>query len=495
MEKNRRKAFLVLAVVLMACFCISACVINVGIKKDPLELAVRGQQPERTPIYEHAGWIIARSSLHNHTTYSDGCRTPEDLLELARMQGMSVLSITDHREGKICAGERGVVCARVGGIEDYGYDVYFNHLKKLAAAAQKQGMILLQGVEVFPWFWNYGKFPALVLDGLQHHFVVYDVYDPKVFENMPARRHITISPEPIPDAAPWQRWVDYMLDHGAIVHAVHVEEGEDMWIGPVHGACPPPIKNLHRLQGLTGFAIFPSGWREKAGGPGGLWDTTLVEYLLGMRDKPMWAHGEADYHCDGSLAWATSLLYMKEFTLAEVKRCLREGRVVSLQGDAFQDTYVAEWWVADSEEPEDLVMLGQEVTLKGAPLVRFALDRPVDGLTIRLVRNGRVIAEVEGSELTYRDQELGLRKEPVYYRVEVSGPRAKWAERSSSEAASSPFTSDAKAMMQEAGEDPQTMAESELRVNPIFVRFEGRKNLLARLAGDFPWLSFLPGTR
>src|SRR4030042_4791401 len=66
---------------------LSGCAISAGLKKRPLGLPPGGPAPERTPRYEHAGWIIARASIHNHTVYSDGCRTPEDLLEMAGRQG------------------------------------------------------------------------------------------------------------------------------------------------------------------------------------------------------------------------------------------------------------------------------------------------------------------------------------------------------------------------------------------------------------------------
>jgi hypothetical protein len=54
--------------------------------------------PQHTPIYQSGEWLIARGSVHNHTNFSDGCRIPEDLVQQARNEGVSVLAITDHRE-------------------------------------------------------------------------------------------------------------------------------------------------------------------------------------------------------------------------------------------------------------------------------------------------------------------------------------------------------------------------------------------------------------
>ena len=424
----------------------SGCTISLPKGKAVALDSVPGQ-PERTPRYDSPGWIIARGTLHNHTIYSDGCRTAEDLLKLAQAQGMAVLAYNDHREGKFCLGKK--FCVQTGGVEKVGYAAYYQHLRRIQEKAQAQGMIALKGVEVSsPYMANYGKFPRLVLAGQFQHFTVYAIEDPKILEQMPARRGVKLKPEPIPDDKPFQEFVSYIAEHGGIVHAVHVESGQDEWLGPAHAVTPPPIQDMH-LRNLTGFSILPEGWHEKAGGPGGMWDTVLLEYLAGMRAKPVWASGDADYHGPkGSLANSTTLFYLREFTEPEIYRAMREGRMVALQGAAFQNSFVAEWWVSDRGKPAEAVMLGQEVSMSGTPVIRFALDHAVPETRVRLIRNGRVIAEQEGSEMTFRDEEQGAKQEPAVYRVEVVGPRGEG----------------------KVYETPLA-PESELFVNPIFVRF------------------------
>ncbi|HUT55640.1 MAG TPA: PHP domain-containing protein [bacterium] len=427
---------------------LSGCYVDASLFKKPVALEAGAGAPERTPKYEHAGWTIARASLHNHTIYSDGKRTPEDLLELARRQGMAILAITDHREGEIKMD--GVLRAQAGGVEKVGYEAYYQRLGQVQAAARGEDMIVIKGVEVSPpYLYNAGKFPALVIAGQYNHFTVYDVPDPAVLAAMPVSHEINFRPEPSPGDTPYQQFVDYIADHGGIVHAVHAESAQDEWIGTTHVLTPAPVKNLH-LKHLTGFSITPEGWHQKAGGPGGLWDTDLIEYLAGMRERPVWANGDADYHGPhGSLATSTTLFYMREFSEDEIYRCMRQGRMVALQGDAFQDTYVAEWWVSGGGRPGNPVMLGEEIEVKAAPVVRFALDHPVAGTRTRLVRNGVVIHEEQGSELSYTDIEQGEKKAPAYYRVEVIGPRNE----------------------SEKSYESATEPDSVLFVNPIFVRF------------------------
>ncbi|MFO8057971.1 MAG: PHP domain-containing protein [bacterium] len=451
--KTGRFGLVILGLSLLFVF---GCTISLGMKKHK-ELKDWGGEPERARFYQAGEWKVARASLHNHTTWSDGCRKPEELLELARQQGMAILAITDHREGTICMGKG--LCVETGGVENHGYDAYYERLEEIERQAEEEGMILLEGVEVIPWFYNMGKFPALVLRGLFQHFTVYGVSDAEVLQNMPIRRNFPdFKPEQIPDATHWQEFVDYVNENGGMVHAVHVESDQDEWLGAAHAVTPSPVRNLHRLRGLTAFSVLPAAWHQRTGAAGGLWDTVLLEYLTGMRDKPMWSVADADYHGPhGSLAIATTLFYMEEFTEKEVYRCMREGRMIALQGESFQDSYVSEWWVSGSENPAERVMLGEEVYIDGTPIVRFALDHPVDNTTVRLIRNGVVIAEEEGTEITYRDHELGEKREPAFYRIEVKGPVRK----------------------RKKGESYETRPESELFTNPVFVRF-GTEHLAAR---------------
>jgi hypothetical protein len=430
-----------------AALTMAGCYLDVSVFKKPIALAERGGAPMRTPIYHQDAWTIARGSIHNHTIYSDGKYTPEDLLELARRQGMAVLGYNDHREGKICMSK--AICVQTGGVEKPGYAAYYERLAQVQEIARSQGMIATRGIEVSPpYMANTGKFPFLVLYGQGNHFAVYGVKDPAILERMPVRRDLRLRHEPMVTSQPFQDFVDYIATNGGIVDAVHVESGQDMWIGTIHVLTPAPIDNL-RLKNLTGFSILPEAWHDQTGGPGGTWDQVLIEYLAGMRRGPLWACGDADFHGPtGSLARSVTLFYMKEFSEDEVYRCMRDGRMVALMGESFQNSYVSDWSVSDGA-PADRIMLGASVMLQSAPQVRFALDHAVPATRTRLIRNGKVVAEADGSELSFTDTELAAARTPAYYRVEVIGPQ---------------------------GTDPHpddlpTRPENELFVNPIFVRF------------------------
>ena len=442
---NRRITPILIALVALAL--VAACTLPAS-KRKPQPVSTP-TAPAVQPRYQAAGWIIARASMHTHSTYSDGCHTPEDLLAIARAQGMAILSFNDHAENKMCVGQSRLFCQQNGGVEMVGYRAYYDRLAQVRETAHGEGMLVLRGVEVAPYMYNDGKFPSLTIRGTSNHFCVYGVEDPAILEAMAVRRYFTIKPEKDPQRVPYQAFVDSIVRQGGMVSPVHVEEDMDSWTGPVHSITAPPVENI-LLKNITLFSALPDAWGEHAAQPGGNWDLALLAYLGGMRDRPVWTNGDTDYHCEpSSMALATTLFYLKDFTEDDVFKAMHEGRMVALQGVELQDSYVSEWWVA-AGEPKDKIMLGAETRLSGAPTVRFALNHPVAGCKVKLIRNGRVIKEQEGTEITYKDEDAGSRRESVYYRVELVGPHK-------------PGGRDYSAAI---------MPDTELFVNPIFVRFE-----------------------
>ena len=444
--KKTATLFLLLAATALI---LTACTLSLP-KGKPMKLGAAPAQQERTPKYNYAGWIIARATIHNHSVFSDGAYEPEDVLELARRQGIAVLGFNDHREGKICIGKG--VCIQAGGVEKYGYRVYWDRLAKVQKIAAGQDMIVTRGIEISsPWFYNAGMWPNVVLADQYRHFTVYGVQDPKILEDMPSRRNLPgWKPEVAPGDTPTQAVINYLVEHGAIVNAAHPDEVMDEWYGPgIHVLTAPRWNDVH-LANLNGFAAIPNGWHQRTGQPGGLWDTALAEYLVGMRPRPLWAFGDADFHNQkdgGSLTIGTTLFYMREFTEDEVYRCMREGRAVALMGGKFQDVYVSEWTVTDGGAAPNPVMLGETARLKGAPVIRFALSKDLTEIKTKLIRNGKLVRQVDGGRLEFTDDEQGKAREPAFYRVEVEGPHPQ---------GSTPYG---------------PVQDSLMMVNPIFVRF------------------------
>ena len=304
----KRKATLGVALV----FLLAAGCGQTSLKQKIIPLNQAQATPDHPPIYNYSGWVIARAVLHNHTTYSDGCRTPEDLAQMARDQGIAVLGISDHREGQICLGKG--LCYDVGGVDSpkVGYQKYYEHISRLAQDSQSP--IILFGIETMPYIWVERRFGTVLGSGANNHFTSWGIYDPEVYEQMPARKQMELKVEKNPGAEPYAKWVDYLRDHGGLVFIAHPDIADDSWRLILHHKAPSPYYLIPELARLTGVALVPDGMAETAQ-PGGAWDEGQFQYLAGFRPEPLWGWGESDYHCDPPpLSHGITLFYLKDLT-------------------------------------------------------------------------------------------------------------------------------------------------------------------------------------
>jgi len=393
-----------------------------ALKGKPVPLTEKRDTPLHTPIFKSGQWVIARGSVHNHTNFSDGCRIPEDLVQQARNEGVSVLAITDHREGGVCINDK--FCPDTGGVgsKKTGYDKYMSTL--LALADQSQNPIILPGIEATPYFWN-ERSPKVLIRGDNRHFTVYGITDPKVIAEMPVSRGITTKVQADPGPEPYNKFVNYVRDHGGMVFQAHPNwvNPADYGVGEAHSEAPTML--AAELPRLTGIAAIPEGIFS-AGVPGGVWDLGLMEYLAGYRSEPLWAWGEADFHCPdpkapvSNLRIGTTLFYLKDYNRDQIYEAMRAGRMVALMGEIFQESYVAEFSIGEKAVPGK-VMSGEWVKLAGAPVIRFALNKELELKEVRLIRNGKVVYSGTNSNFEYTDLEAPKLGTPVYYRVQLIG--------------------------------------------------------------------------
>jgi hypothetical protein len=389
------------------------------LSKKQIPLTENPAAPLDTPVYNHEGWVIARGSLHNHTTYSDGCRTPEDLVKQARNEGIAVLSFNDHREGRMCASKN--FCVDVGGVDSpkVGYQKYYEHISRLAA--DNKNPIIIYGHEVVPYLWNERAFPFLLGRGGNWHYTVYGLNNPDLYAKMPARKQISSKRETDPGLDPFVKFVNYIRDNGGFVFLAHPDIADNQWLLTAHSWSPAATDFPPKLLRLSGVAVLPEGFLG-VGVPGGTWDLALFEYLAGYRPEPLWGWGEADYHCPPlDLRYGTTLFYLRSLTRDDVFNAMKTGSMVALMGQDFQDVYVTEFSVGDGKPAKEKIMLGQSVKISGPAVVRFSLNKDVSLRETRLIRNGKVIFTSKSGSFEYRDDEAGARKDPVFYRVDVEG--------------------------------------------------------------------------
>jgi len=413
----KRSSLLSLALVLMFA---SGCGY---IQQKPEPLTETKGSPDTTPVYQHDGWIIARASVHNHTTFSDGCRTPEDLVRQARNEGIAVLAVTDHREGEICLGSRKSkgLCVDMGGMDTKkrGYRKYFDVINKLAA--ESKSPLILLGMEVGPYFWNQGVAPYFNFTGVHWHFTSYGVDDVSVYEKMPVRNDLMAFREPDPGLKPYLEWVDYMVKNGALVFQAHPESTD---YGKYYTAmllAGAPTQFTDKIPSLTGVAVIPEGFTQ-VGQPGKEWDRAQLQYMAGLREAPLWGWGEADYHCPPDLLrHGTTMFYVKELSKENVLAAMKTGKMIALMGEDFQDIYVTEFSVGDGKASDRKIMFGESVKISGPAVVRFSANKDAPGQEVRLVRNGKVVFTGNSSKFEFRDEQAAKDKDKVFYRVEVEG--------------------------------------------------------------------------
>jgi hypothetical protein len=391
------------------------------IKGKPVPLAEKLGTPLHTPMYNSGDWVIARASFHNHTNFSDGCRIPEDLVAQARNEGVSVLAITDHREGALAINGKKLVDSGGVGSEKTGFDQYFAKLEELRKSSSNP--IIIPGIEVAPYFWN-ERSPKLLIRGDNRHFTVYGITDPKVVAEMPVSHGVTTKPQPDPGPEPYNQFVNYARDHGGMVFQAHPDwiNPSDYGLGEAHSEAPTMLGA--QLPRLTGVAVAPEGLFS-AGSVGGEWDLGLMQYLAGYRSEPLWAWGEADFHCTDpkfpqSLRNSTTLVYLKDYASDQVYEAMSKGRMVALMGEMFQEAYVAEFAIA-GKAVSGKVMLGESVKLSGPAVIRFALNKELPLQEARLIRNGKVIYTARSSSFEYTDAEAPRLGTPVYYRIQLIG--------------------------------------------------------------------------
>jgi len=416
------------AAILLALIFLAGCSLT---NKKAVPLGEKKGTPAHTPSRQYDGWTIARGSMHNHTIYSDGCRTMDDLVQEARNEGLAVLGITDHREGRQCLGKHEKFCIQTGGVEskNEGYEKYMNDLRRVAA--ESKSPVIIPGLEVVPYVWNERRFPFAVLRGSSWHFTVYNIDDQAVYEKMPAFRMVTIKGfmepmvDPFNNIAPFDKWVKYMREHGAIVAQAHPQWLGNGWTLTVRAESPYPLFMTDQMPELNLVALLPEGFN--AGAAGGKWDQGLMQYLAGFRDQPFWAWGEADYHCQNKagdspgLRMGTTLFYLTDLSHDGVIDAIKRGRMVGLMGNEFQEVYVSEFSVGNGKPSGKKIMLGEEVKLDAAPVVRFSLSSDLPVAQVSLIRNGRVIHTSKSTSFEYTDKVAGEKKLRCYYRVEVVG--------------------------------------------------------------------------
>lgn len=413
----RKPAFLAAAMALLLTGCVTQ---GLFAERGPMSRYLGdARSPEMHRTAE--GWAL-KAALHTHTRWSHGALSAEELVQVARSNGVAVLAVTEHDLLEACYTR--LFCFRDPSVVEMGYASYFSQMDELQRATPD--LVLLPALEVTPYAYWRGFPPWLRLHGWNRHFTVYDLDDPSSCATMP-----TLGNQDRPRSyfqgdrgdETYARFTRHVAEHGGMTFLAHPESEDSYLFLTARTDDDPYPEFAAELPGVTGFAALPSG-RGKLLEAGGIWDQVLMEYLRGERDVPVWAIGDADFHGDEqSIDRTVTWIHAEAPTEEAVLAAMRDGRMATFQGPDTRALWVTEFSlrVAGAEAGAGAVMLGQVTRDSAAVELHFGLSRDVPGLELRLIRNGEVISTAAGRELRFDDSAFLARGDPAYYRVEGTG--------------------------------------------------------------------------
>jgi hypothetical protein len=229
--------------------------------------------------------------------------------------------------------------------------------------------------------------------------------------------------------APYQLVIDYIESQGGLTFWNYPETQSGVrQMGPIMVNTPPFPQVLKESRGYTGFAAL-YGDKITITEPGDLWDQVLMEYCDGEREKPVWGIATADFHKEGGagekLGNFPTVFLVHEKTKEEVLSAMQEGRMYASRGKYPQRLVLNEFSISPPLSDADATC-GERIEVKGAPVVRIAVDSTdacEDDVSVRLIRSGEVIRTFQGPlpiEFEYEDNSF-TSGDKIYYRMDAKG--------------------------------------------------------------------------
>jgi hypothetical protein len=296
------------------------------------------------------------------TTFSDGAYDVDQLAQLAKERGFSVLFINDHDRMAMEYGIppfRNILKKReeLNSINKQGAE---NFLRAIEDAAKKHpDMIIIPGSETTPFYYWTGSFLAGNLTAHNHEkrLLTVGLEKPEDYETLPILHNnafpnlhtkaipgillfsgaalaaifmirwkglyrifgvivlivsaaFIINTDPFRTSpfdpyhgdqgmAPYQMAIDYVHSRGGMTFWNYPETKSGVRkLGPIRVSTLPYPAAIQQAKSYTGFAAL-YGDNITLTEPGNIWDTTLKEYCMGYRDRPAWGIATADFHSEG----------------------------------------------------------------------------------------------------------------------------------------------------------------------------------------------------
>ena len=235
------------------------------------------------------------------------------------------------------------------------------------------------------------------------------------------------------ELAPYQDFIDYVVDRNGLVFWAHPEVSSDISygeIGPVkvRGVTQAYYQDLLYLHNYTGFAAFYAGMQYMIP-PGGIWDQVLEQYCKGYRQKPVWAIAEGDIEGEEfSPKLSQTVFLVRERSREEILQSLREGRIYGVCGPLADNLSLTNYSLssdggATAGTGETLESETGKLTFKA---VLACKDSKLGNtLNVELIRDGEAIGKYKEKGLVKitHTEKIAADGRTHYYRLDARAPK------------------------------------------------------------------------
>lgn len=441
------------------------------------------------PAIGSAEYIQVPGVVHVHSTYSSGRFSLPELVAMARLTGVEALVMTDHdwvvmEYGLVPLRRLLKIRKERPSVIKAGVDRYLHQINTLNDL--QRDVIVIPGVQSSPFYYWTGNPVSgnLTAHDYRKELIAVGMYDINDYEQLPVLHRVSFSTctgknrivclvavlmlgwgmwknrpgkknklgmavmgvsvlvlinfHPFytsaynpyhgnQDEAPFQDFIDYVRDRGGMTFWSHPESSyaaSGRALGPVRLQTEPYPEMLAKTSGYNGFAAI-YGDSAVAQNPGMQWDEVLYEYAAGVRNHPVWAIAEADFHGTRkgeALDRYQTVFLVKNKNRSEILGAMASGRMYAVLKQRAARPVLEDFKITDLAGGR-AAFSGQELVCSG----RFEISGRLsvsDGSTCRtevlIIKNGRIIQKInEQAPFSFHFQSDEMNSGKTVYRIEA----------------------------------------------------------------------------
>lgn len=342
--------------------------------------------------------------------------TPEEIARLGREKGLRILVFTDYsdRDWKYRFGLR----LQKASILSKGIIEYLFEIK--SAARKFEDMVILDGVEVSPFYYWEGTPFSLKCREYNRHILLFGLRTAEDFENLPLMTNQKSGFTPFngnQGNTPYQNVIDYADKKGALSFWAHPEQEDDTRFLTAHLFTPAKPELLLETDGYTGFSAYPRGGKMIPE-PGGIWDRVLLDFCQGNRKKPVWAIGESDYRKKKDQIDNPTTVFIDNIQNSkDVLDALQKGRTYPMERK-INPLFLNRFDLID-QRLNQIASMGQTLQHSGSSItVNVDIEAPAGLKRVRLIKNGEVVFQTTVQTFNWTER-TNLKQEKSFYRLMV----------------------------------------------------------------------------